>query len=260
MDIKNSFRNNRGKFYVLFGLLIGLCYLSIILYSVIKPEEKIRETIETNERVHLEQESLTYIESIYNESKKELLIVFGINSVQSLFSDNNLKVEAKMQSERNESHEVKVEKQNPQILTMKIERVDKDYLLARLKMSYKKVGMESISEAITYVSHDKEGDTQLTENDFLNYAIAFKGDFIEQEITLLEERIAAIDQDILEKENSIEELTSDDSLLTDEEKTEINSKIEMFNKQIDAANEEKATVKSEIQQRKEQLKVFNNDN
>ena len=34
----------------------------------------------------------------------------------------------------------------------------------------------------------------------------------------------------------------------------------MFNKQIDAANEEKATVKSEIQQRKEQLKVFNNDN
>src|SRR5699024_2739031 len=119
------------------------------------------ETIETNERVHLEQESLTYIESIYNENKKELLIVFGINSVQSLFSDNNLKVEAKMQSERNESYEVKVEKQNPQILTMKIERVDKDYLLARLKMSYKKVGMESISEAITYVSHDKEGDTQL---------------------------------------------------------------------------------------------------
>ena len=259
IDLKNAYKNNIGKFYVALIFLIIFLYLCLILLNTFKPEEAIRKTIDSGERISFEGEELTYIESIYYPNKKELEVLFGINSVGSLFSEKNLKAKALIQKDRTKNKEVEVEKINPQIISMKIKDVPKDYLLTRLTIGFKKVGSETQKENVSYVSHEKELQNYLTENDYLDYAINFRSSFVETEIDVLNEKINQLDEDIKSKEEDISELKNTDSLLTDEEKNKVESQIELFTKQISLMEDEKQKTKNEIDEREQQLNEYKSE-
>lgn len=259
IDLKNAYKNNIGKFYVALIFLIIFLYLCLILLNTFRPEEAIRKTIDGGERISFEGEELTYIETIYYPKEEELEILFGINSASSLFSEKNLKAKSIIQKNRTKNKEVKIEKINPQIISMKIKDVPKDYLLARLTIAFKKVGSESQKENVTYVSHEKELQKKLADKDYLDYAINFRSSFVESEIDVLNEKINQLDEEINAKKEDISELKNTDSLLTDEEKNKVESQIELFTKQISLMEDEKQKTKNEIDEREQQLNEYKSE-
>ncbi|OFO55296.1 hypothetical protein [Nosocomiicoccus sp. HMSC059G07] len=260
IDLKNTYKNNIGKFYVGLIFLIIFSYMCLIILNTFKPEEAIRQTMDSGERISFEGEELTYIESIYNPNENELEILFGINSVGSLFSDKNLKAKAVIQKDRTKNKEVTVKKVNPQIISMKIKDVPSNYLLARLTTSFKKVGSDSSKENVSYISHESISDKKFSEKDYLEYAISFKSSFVESEIENLNQKLIQLDEEIKSKEENISELKSSDSLLTEQEKNKVDTQIETFTKQIDLIEDQKKKIKNEIQERERQLDEYKGGN
>lgn len=252
IDFQNYIKNNRATFYWILILVIGGIYFSLFAYSTLKPETATRDGAENGENVTLNSQDLTYLNSYYNETLHELEVHFGINSIQSLFSENNL--EAKMISQTDISKEFAgvVKKQTPQIITMKFSDVPADYIIAKLTIKYQKPNSDESQTAELYVSHNELIQNNFTGNDYKNISVDFKSSFLVAEIESLNTTLIELENHKTSLEQDIGTLESEDDLLTESEKENIESQIETMVSQIETTNENITEIENEIGERQEQ--------
>lgn len=252
IDFQNYIKNNRATFYWILILVIGGIYFSLFAYSTLKPETATRDGAENGENVTLNSQDLTYLNSYYNETLHELEVHFGINSIQSLFSENNL--EAKMISQTDISKEFAgvVKKQTPQIITMKFSDVPADYIIAKLTIKYQQPNSDESQTAELYVSHNELIQNNFTDNDYTNISVDFKSSFLVAEIESLNTTLIELENHKTSLEQDIGTLESEDDLLTESEKENIESQIETMESQIETTNENITEIENEIGERQEQ--------
>lgn len=254
IDIKNYIKNNRAIFYWVILLTIGAVYFSLFAYSILKPETASREGAVSGEAINLDSKELTYLNSYYNEALNELEVHFGINSVQSLFSEDNLEAKIISQTDLNNEYEATVKKETPQLITMKFSDVPEDYLIAKLTMKYQQQGSDESQTVDLYVNHNEVIDKSFATNDYKNISIEFKSSFLVAEIDKLKNTETELNDYKSSIESNIETLQGEESLLTESEKESIKTQIDSMETQLDTTNKNIENIQKEISERQKQKK------
>lgn len=258
IDLKNYFKNNRTIFYwVLLIVVIGV-YVTLFVFSSLKPETTDRETASEGDVMNLNNQQLTYLGSYYYPLTEEIEVHFGINNIQSLFSENNLNAKAIVQQNINNQLDVEVERQTSQLITMTIKNVPEDYLVSRLTINYAPDESDNSQSAELYITHNEERDNYFSDSEYDQISGDFKGSFLVSEIENLNEEIDTLNNRKEVLTNDIATLESDDALLTEAERESVNNQIENIKGQIESIDEQIEEVKNEIAEREKQQKEIEN--
>lgn len=252
IDLINKIKNNHAAFYtVLIFIIIGGYFLLLSL-SYLKPEEARHDPTKQNTQISLNNDKLTYLNSYYFPKKKILEVHLGINNVNSLFNDDNLKATALLQKGSSKKIPVTISKETPQLLVFKINEVNEDYILAKLNIMYTKGDTGSGATKDLFVNHSKERLTSFNKQDYESESIEFKKYFVNAEIKKLGKKISNLDKKKSDYEEDISSLNSDDSILTDDEKQEVKSTIESLKTQIDNTDQQISDLNKELSERQKQ--------
>lgn len=233
-------------------VLVGGMYFALFAYSTIKPDTEAREGVDSGEVITLNSKGLTYINSYYNTTSNELEIHFGINNIQSLFSEENLEAKMIAQKDMNIVYDATVKKETPQLISMKFSDVPEDYLVGKLTVKHQSQNSEESQSAEIYFNHEKEIQRSFDEADYKTISIEFKSRFLDAEINSLNKNLETLEESKVVMENDIETLNAEDDLLTDDEKENIKLQIEALESQIKTTSENIEAVKKDIAERQKQ--------
>lgn len=254
IDLKNYFKNNRTIFYwVLLIVVVGV-YVSLFVFSSLKPETTNRDTASEGDVINLNNQQLTYLGSYYYPLTEEIEVQFGINNIQSLFSENNLNARAIIQQNINNQLDVDVERQTSQLITMTIKNVPENYLVSRLTINYAPDDTDNAQSSELYIAHDEERNNYFSHTEYDEISGEFKKSFLVAEIEKLNEEIETLNNRKEILTNDIATLESDDALLTETERSGVNNQIENIKGQIESIDEEIENLKVEIAEREKQQK------
>ncbi|MGV2929304.1 hypothetical protein RW115_11955 [Macrococcus capreoli] len=253
IDLKQKIKNNRTIFYWILVLIFLATNISFVCYSKFKGDTLKHPATEINTEIPLGDEKLTLLKSFYNKNEKQIEVVLGFSNVKSVFNEKYLKGQFILQNNLKKNNNVKIKKENPQIISVKLNNIDEDYLLAKLSLSYKNDTTDMAEKADIFIQHKELLNRPLTEKDYDKYAIDFKKSFVKNEIVKMENEIKKSQDKEIQLKNDIESLKENNKLLTEDEKKSLKSTVEGMEKQIVNLREERKKIKEELTSREVQL-------
>ncbi|UJS28992.1 DUF3450 domain-containing protein (plasmid) [Macrococcoides canis] len=253
IDIKQKLEDNRTMLYWIILLVFFITNFTFIAYSKLKAEELKHEPTKINTELSLNGEKIMLLNTFYNQKKEQLEIILGVNNVKSVFDETYLKGEYVLQNDLKKKKDVVIKKVNPQIISIKLNKIPKNYMLTKFTLMFKDDNTDLYDKVDMYVKHDKEVSSKLSESDYKNLAINFKKLFVENEIKKLNKQLSDVN-DKLDKINyNKKSLKSDDALLTEDEKEDVKNTIETYENQEKNIAEQIKKIRKEISEREQQL-------
>lgn len=253
IDLKQKFKDNQTIIYWVMLLAFFIINFCLIGYSQIKEESLKHEPTKLNTELSLNGEKIMLLDTFYNQRKEQLEIILGVNNVKSVFDETYLKGEYVLQNDLKKKNDILIKKVNPQIISIKLNKVPKNYKLTKFTLMFKDDNTDLYDKVDMYITHNKEVSSKLSESEYKKLAIDFKKLFVENQIKKLNKQLSDVNDKLDKIRYNKKSLKSDDALLTDDEKEDVKNTIETYENQEKNIAEQIKKIRKEISEREQQL-------